>query len=72
MQRLLEDMDVNPCDVSESEGYSVLDWSLWAESKGVEGAGAVTDYLLDKWLETPCRNMEAAARRRGLAKEIVF
>ena len=61
---------MNPSDVSEPEGYGVLDWSLWAENKGVEGAGAVTDYLLDKWPETPCQNMEAAARRRGLAQEI--
>ena len=70
MRRFLEQDLASPLDISESQGYSVLDFSLWAEDQGVEGAKAVTEYVLARWPEIPCRNREVLARRRGLCQEI--
>ena len=57
VRRLLEERKVNPCHALESQGYSVLDWSLWAERSGVEGADAVTQYILNRWPNTPRKSM---------------
>ena len=57
VRRLLEERKVNPCHALESQGYSVLDWSLWAERSGVEGADAVTQYILNRWPNTPRKRM---------------
>ena len=54
---LLEERKVNPCHALESQGYSVLDWSLWAERSGVEGAAAVSQYILNRWPNTPRKSM---------------
>ena len=57
VRRLLEEQKVNPCHASESQGYSVLDWSLWAERSGVEGAAAVSQYILNRCPNTPRKSM---------------
>ena len=57
VRRLLAERKVNPCHALESQGYSVLDWSLWAERSGVEGADAVTQYILNRWPNTPRKRM---------------
>ena len=54
---LLEERKVNPCHASDSQGYSVLDWSLWAERSGVEGADAVTQYIFTGWSNAPRKRM---------------
>ena len=57
VRRLLEERKVNPCHASDSQGYSVLDWSLWAERRGVEGADAVTQYIFTGWPNAPRKRM---------------
>ena len=74
VQRYLEKEGVASSDVSETHGYSVLDWSLWAQKQGVSGSEVVTEYLQRNWLDIPCqtsdKNAEAVARQRRLSSEV--
>ena len=57
VRRLLEERRVNPSKALDRQGYSVLDWSLWARNRGVEGADAVTQYIFTGWPNAPRKRM---------------
>ena len=66
VRRLLEERRVNPSKALDRQGYSVLDWSLWARNRGVEGADAVTQYICNGWQTAQCkRSMDEPAGSHG-------
>ena len=64
---------MDPESRSHSQGYTVLDWAVWARRNGSPGAEAVVEYLRAEWPqigESGSRETEAQARKRGLATPI--
>ena len=49
VRHFLEDEHVDPDSRSHSQGYTVLDWAVWAREKGRPGADAVEEYLRARW-----------------------